>query len=148
MIKNDRPMKGKKKKKKGKAALSADRRKSLEKGGIYFWIKENGSNLSVGERQLVCFCRAILRKNKIIMLDEATASIDIITEQQIQKLITEEFKDSTVLTIAHRLNTIINSDKVLVVDQGQCAEYDSPQNLLKNKKSHFSKLLDDLKRKK
>ena len=79
------------------------------------------------------------------MLDEATANIDVVTEQQIQKLITEEFKYSTVLTIAHRLNTIINSDKVLVIDEGSCAEYDSPKNLLANKESHFTKLLQELK---
>ena len=80
----------------------------------------------MGERQLVCFCRAILRKNKVILLDEATASIDVITEKQIQKLITEQFKFSTVLTIAHRLNTIIKSDKVLVLDDGKVAEFDTP----------------------
>ena len=81
-------------------------------------IDENGSNLSSGEKQLICICRAILRKNKVVLLDEATANIDIVTEEKIQKLITLEFKDATVITIAHRLNTIINSDKVLVLSFG------------------------------
>lgn len=71
---------------------------------------------------MICICRAILRKNKIILMDEATANIDIKTEQIIQKLITEEFKDSTVITIAHRLNTILSSDKVLILEQGQLVD--------------------------
>ena len=94
--------------------------------GLNFQVKENGNNLSVGERQLVCFCRAILKKNKIVLLDEATANIDIVTEQKIQKLIKEEFHGATVLTIAHRLNTVMESDKVLVLDKGVCCEFDSP----------------------
>ena len=114
--------------------------------GLYYKIKEGGSNLSVGERQLVCIIRAILRRNKIILLDEATANIDVVTEQTIQKLIAEEFAGATVLTIAHRLNTIIKSDKVLILDKGQQVEYDSPQNLMANPESHFSKLLKDLKK--
>ncbi len=73
-------------------------------------ITEGGKNLSSGERQLICICRAILRKNKIVILDEATANIDVVTEQKIQRLINEEFSSSTVITIAHRLNTIIKSD--------------------------------------
>lgn len=115
---------------------------------MHFWITENGGNLSLGQRQLVCFCRAILRKNKIVMLDEATANIDVVTEQAIQRLIAEEFKTSTVLTIAHRLNTIIASDKVLVVDDGRTAEFDSPQRLIDNSDSRFSKLLEELKKEK
>ncbi len=67
-----------------------------------------------------------MRKNKVVVLDEATANIDIVTEKQIQKLINEEFTNSTVITIAHRLNTIMNSDKVLVLSHGEIAEYDSP----------------------
>ena len=114
--------------------------------GLYYKIKENGSNLSVGERQLVCICRAILRRNKIVLLDEATANIDVVTEQTIQKLIAEEFEGATVLTIAHRLNTIIKSDKVLILDKGQKVEYDSPSNLMADPDSHFSKLLKDLKK--
>ena len=125
--------------------LSKEALDSIAKGGIHFWIAENGSNLSVGERQLVCFCRAILRKSKIVMLDEATANIDVITEQQIQKMIQEEFRFATVLTIAHRLNTIINCDRVLVLDDGKCIEYDSPKALLANKKSRFYSLVEELK---
>jgi len=78
-------------------------------------LTENGGNLSSGEKQLLCICRAILRKNKIIVLDEATANIDIITEEKMQKLIHQEFANCTLITIAHRLKTIIDSDRVLVL---------------------------------
>jgi ABC-type multidrug transport system fused ATPase/permease subunit len=83
--------------------------------GLDFKISENGSNLSTGEKALVCICRAALRKSKVVLMDEATANIDVNTEEIIQKLILEEFKDSTVLTVAHRLNTIMHSDKILVL---------------------------------
>jgi ABC-type multidrug transport system fused ATPase/permease subunit len=86
--------------------------------GINQMITENGSNLSSGERQLICICRAILRNSKIVVLDEATANIDIVTEKKIQELIALEFKESTMITIAHRLNTIISSDRVLVLSYG------------------------------
>ena len=79
--------------------------------GLKFKVKEEGKNLSVGERQLICIIRAILRNNKIVILDEATANIDVVTEQAIQKLIDEEFKGATVMCIAHRLNTIMDYDK-------------------------------------
>lgn len=75
--------------------------------GLKFEIEEGGSNLSVGEKQLICISRAILRHNKIVILDEATANIDIVTEQKILELIETEFKDATMITIAHRMNTII-----------------------------------------
>ena len=109
-------------------------------------IAEDGSNLSVGEKQLICICRAILRKNKVVILDEATASIDVVTEKKILKLIHEEFTDATVITIAHRLNTIIKSDKVAVLEMGRLAEYDTPSNLINNPESHFAKLLQELKK--
>ena len=80
----------------------------------------------MGERQLICIIRAILRSNKIVILDEATANIDVVTEQIIQKLIDEEFAGASVICIAHRLNTIIRSDKVLVVEEGRALEFDSP----------------------
>ena len=109
-------------------------------------IAEGGSNLSAGERQLICICRAILRKNKVVVLDEATANIDIKTEQMIQRLIQEQFKDSTVITIAHRLNTIMKSDRVLVLSHGRVEEYDTPNALMSNPKSKFSDLLKELKK--
>merc|ERR1712060_815376 len=124
-----------------------DEKKDEDDGkGLKFKVQEEGKNLSVGERQLVCICRAILRKSKIVVLDEATANIDVVTEQTIQKLITEEFKGATVLTIAHRLNTIIKSDKVLIIDKGKKVEYDSPEALMADKTTHFSKMLKDLKK--
>ena len=94
-------------------------------------ITENGENLSSGEKSLICICRAILRKNRVVILDEATANIDLVTEQKIQSLINEEFKDCTVLTIAHRLQTIIQSDKILVLSDGKTEEFDTPEELLK-----------------
>ena len=92
--------------------------------GIYQEIADGGSNLSSGEKQLICICRAILRASKVVILDEATANIDVVTEQKIQRLIQLEFKESTMITIAHRLNTIISSDKVMVLSFGQIVEFD------------------------
>ena len=100
--------------------------KPSEGKGLKFIIKEEGKNLSMGERQLICIIRAILRSNKIVILDEATANIDVVTEQIIQRLINEEFVGASVICIAHRLNTIIRSDKVLVLDDGSALEFDSP----------------------
>ena len=113
--------------------------------GLDQLIEEHGQNLSSGEKQLLCICRAILKQNKVVLMDEATANIDIKTEQVIQRLIKEKFKDSTVITIAHRLNTIINSDKVLVLSKGEISEFDSPQNLLKDKSSEFYSYVNHLK---
>ena len=110
-----------------------ERKERKKKGmGIYFKITEAGSNLSAGERQLICICRAILRKNRVVILDEATANIDIVTEKMIQELIEQEFASSTVITIAHRINTIIRSDKVLVLSHGEVLEYDTPKNLMED----------------
>lgn len=93
-------------------------------------VAEGGENFSQGQRQLICIARALLRKPKILVLDEATASIDNDTDNLIQQMVRESFKDCTVLTIAHRLHTIIDSDKVLVLDDGFMSEYDSPVALL------------------
>ena len=105
--------------------------------GLLFEIAEGGENLSVGQKQLVCLARALLRKTKILVLDEATASVDMETDDLIQETIRKEFKDCTIMTIAHRLNTIIDYDRVLVMDKGEIAEFDSPQALLANTNSIF-----------
>ena len=103
-------------------------------------ISENGSNLSIGEKQLICITRAILRKSKVVILDEATASIDFKHEEIIQKAIDQLLKNSTLISIAHRIKTVLNSDKILVLEKGEVKEYDKPDVLLKDKKSYFSEL--------
>uniref|UniRef100_A0A7S3KSB4 Uncharacterized protein n=2 Tax=Euplotes crassus TaxID=5936 RepID=A0A7S3KSB4_EUPCR len=110
--------------------------------GVNFKITEKGENLSAGEKALICICRAALRKNKVILMDEATANIDVNTEETIQKLINQEFKDSTVITVAHRLNTIMKSDKIAVMSFGEVAEFGSPEKLLEDKKSHFTEMVN------
>ena len=103
-------------------------------------IEQGGSNLSVGQKQLVCIARALLRKSKIVVMDEATANIDMNTEQIIQKALNLVLENSTVITVAHRIKTIINYDKILVLDSGEVKEFDSPSNLLKDENSLFHEL--------
>uniref|UniRef100_A0A8D1U829 Multidrug resistance-associated protein 4 n=1 Tax=Sus scrofa TaxID=9823 RepID=A0A8D1U829_PIG len=107
-------------------------------------LAESGSNFSVGQRQLVCLARAILRKNRILIIDEATANVDPRTDELIQKKIREKFAQCTVLTIAHRLNTVIDSDKIMVLDAGRLKEYDEPYVLLQNRDSLFYKMVQQL----
>ena len=102
-------------------------------------IEENGSNLSVGERQLVCIVRAFLKQNRIIVMDEATSSIDFKTENIIQNAISKLMNNCTIITIAHRIKTIIDYDRILVMSNGEIVEFDTPQNLL-NKKGLFYNL--------
>ncbi|XP_011699220.1 PREDICTED: multidrug resistance-associated protein 1 isoform X8 [Wasmannia auropunctata] len=106
-------------------------------------VTEGGENLSVGQRQLICLARALLRKTKVLILDEATAAVDLETDDLIQTTIRQEFKDCTVLTIAHRLNTILDSDRVIVLDKGLIVEYDSPEVLLRNSASSFYSMAKD-----
>ncbi|XP_035948566.2 multidrug resistance-associated protein 1-like isoform X2 [Halichoerus grypus] len=105
-------------------------------------ITEGGENLSVGQRQLVCLARALLRKTKILILDEATASIDFETDNLVQTTIRKEFSDCTILTIAHRLHSIIDSDRVLVLDSGRITEFETPQNLIFQKGLFFEMLTE------
>ncbi|RVW98547.1 ABC transporter C family member 2 [Vitis vinifera] len=114
------------------------RRNSL---GLDAEVSEAGENFSVGQRQLLSLARALLRRSKILVLDEATAAVDVRTDALIQKTIREEFKSCTMLIIAHRLNTIIDCDRVLLLDAGRVLEYDTPEELLSNDRSAFSKMV-------
>ncbi|XP_046746120.1 probable multidrug resistance-associated protein lethal(2)03659 isoform X2 [Diprion similis] len=111
--------------------------------GLDSRVLKGGSNYSVGQRQLVCLARAILRNNRILMLDEATANVDPHTDALIQRTIRTKFASCTVLTVAHRLNTIMDSDKVLLMDRGRMAEYDHPYLLLQNEYGHFSSMVKE-----
>ena len=113
--------------------------------GLDTIVEEHGTNYSVGQRQLLCVARALLRKSKVILMDEATASIDLETDMKIQKTIREEFSDSTVITIAHRIHTIIDSDRVMVLEMGELKEFDRPSVLLQNSESMFSQLVEKSK---
>ncbi|XP_059177498.1 multidrug resistance-associated protein 1-like [Physella acuta] len=108
--------------------------------GLDYEVGEGGTNLSIGQRQLVCLGRALLRKTKILVLDEATAAVDVETDELIQKTIRSEFQGCTVLTIAHRLNTVMDYDRILVLDKGRVAEFDSPAVLLNDVNSLFYKM--------
>ncbi|XP_046392416.1 ATP-binding cassette sub-family C member 4-like [Ischnura elegans] len=110
-------------------------------GGLNARMSEGGTNFSVGQRQLVCLARAIIRNNKILILDEATANVDPQMDAIIQTTIRKKFADCTVLTIAHRLHTIMDSDRVLVMDAGRAVEFDHPHILLKNKDGFLYKMV-------
>ena len=123
-------------------------------GGLEHQINEGGDNLSVGQRQLLCLARACLRSfivwwhgsvtqtiirrhSKVIVLDEATAAIDLETDDLIQATIRKEFRHCTIITIAHRLNTIMDSDRIVVLSDGNLVEADSPAKLLAKRDSAF-----------
>jgi ABC-type multidrug transport system fused ATPase/permease subunit len=104
-------------------------------------VEENGENFSVGERQMLCMARALLRSSRIVVFDEATAAIDHETDQKLQRVIRSAFRESTVLTIAHRLDTILDSDRVLVLDGGRVAEFAPPKELVARGEGHFFDLM-------
>uniref|UniRef100_A0A8B9MWC4 ABC-type glutathione-S-conjugate transporter n=1 Tax=Accipiter nisus TaxID=211598 RepID=A0A8B9MWC4_9AVES len=103
---------------------------------------DQGENLSTGQKQLVCLARALLRKAKILILDEATAAVDLETDLQIQSTLRAQFKDSTVLTIAHRINTIMDCDRILVLENGRIAEFDALEHLI-DQKGLFYRLMEE-----
>lgn len=107
-------------------------------------VSSDGSNLSAGEKQIISFARAVISKRKILILDEATANIDLKTEEFIQKAMDEEFKDSTVIVIAHRLQTILKSDRILVLDEGKILAFDTPQALLSMEDSYLRNILNKM----
>ncbi|KAK8956017.1 ABC transporter C family member 3 [Platanthera guangdongensis] len=104
-------------------------------------VTENGENWSVGQRQLACLGRVILKRSKVLVLDEATASVDTATDNLIQKTLSQMFLDSTVIAIAHRITSVLDSDMVILLDDGLIAEHDTPTRLLENKSSLFAKLV-------
>lgn len=108
--------------------------------GLESKVSESGSNFSAGQKQLICLGRTLLSPSKILILDEATAAVDIQTDKIVQTIIRKEFKDKTIITIAHRLDTVMDSDRILALDHGQVAEFDTPANLLQKKDSIFYNL--------
>ncbi|KAL6652783.1 hypothetical protein ACP70R_011708 [Stipagrostis hirtigluma subsp. patula] len=109
-------------------------------------VVENGENWSVGQRQLFCLGRVLLKRCSVLVLDEATASVDSSTDAVIQETIRQEFGDCTVLTIAHRIHTVVENDLILVFSEGRIVEYDTPSKLLENKNSEFSRLVNEYSR--
>ena len=117
--------------------------RGLEEGnGLESQVGEGGSFFSVGQRQLFCMARALLRDTRVLVLDEATASVDRITDGILQTMLRTEFQHCTVLTIAHRLDTIMDYQRILVMDDGIVAEYDTPEALLDLPDSLFSSLIE------
>ena len=104
---------------------------NYKKEGLDMQIDSEGNNLSQGERQLVCFARSILRPSRLVLLDEATASIDLKTEETIQTAIKQYFRKSTMIIVAHRVQTVLDCDKIMVLNQGEIADFDSPGALMK-----------------
>ncbi|KAL3867304.1 hypothetical protein ACJMK2_044518, partial [Sinanodonta woodiana] len=114
---------------------------SSSQGGLSMEVSEGGQNFSVGQRQLLCLARAMLRYSKILILDEATANVDHTTDELIQQTVRDHFRHCTVLTIAHRLHTVMNSDRLMVLEHGQLVEMDRPDVLLQNPEGYFYKLV-------
>ncbi|KAJ1605807.1 ATP-binding cassette protein [Cryptosporidium canis] len=112
--------------------------------GIDTLMTNVSNDISLGQKQLICLARALLRKSKIILLDEATSSMDISTDNTIQNIIKKHFSDCTILSIAHRIHTIIDYDLIIVLDQGRIIEYDTPQNLLSNTSSVFYSIANEI----
>jgi ATP-binding cassette subfamily B protein len=110
----------------------------LENEGLDFEIINNGGNLSLGEQQIISLMQALYTKKKIIILDEATSNIDYSSEKKIMDFFYERIKNKTLITVAHRINTVMKCDKIIVLEQGEVVEFGNPQKLLKNPESKFA----------
>ncbi|XP_031505870.1 uncharacterized protein LOC116268297 [Nymphaea colorata] len=113
------------------------------RNGLATVIEEGGDNFSAGEKQLINISRTLLNPKRIVLIDEATASIDSRTDRLVQRVISEQLSASTIITIAHRIDTILSSDRIIVLDKGKIVELDAPHELLKNPDSHFRKLYEE-----
>ena len=111
--------------------------------GLDTTVADGGLNFSVGQRQLLCLARAILRKNKILVLDEPTANVDSRTDKLLQEAVAKSFRDATIIAVAHRLDTVIDYDKILVLGAGAVLEYGSPHELIEKVNGAFSSMVDD-----
>jgi ABC-type multidrug transport system fused ATPase/permease subunit len=118
------------------AAMARARR-----GQLQAEVEDSGGNFSMGERQMLCIARALLRRPRVLALDEATASVDFATDRLIQRTVRREFADVTCLIIAHRISTVIDSDKIMVLDAGALVEFDSPAALLDKRGGAFSAMV-------
>jgi ATP-binding cassette subfamily C (CFTR/MRP) protein 4 len=122
----------------------AFKNKLIAEKGLDAKVDAGGANYSQGERQVICFARTLINKRKLIILDEATANVDIKTEQAIQKAQETQFKESTMFIIAHRINTVLNCDKIMVLKFGEIVEFDKPEFLLQNPDSYFKNIYDKM----
>ena len=111
-------------------------------GKLDYTLNEEGSNLSLGQKQLLCVARAILRRSRIVLLDEATASVDVESDQKLQRVLRDVFSNCTVLTIAHRIHTIADSSRILVLEEGSAVEFDAPNKLMANPNSIYRSLVE------
>lgn len=111
--------------------------------GLSSIVAEGGSNFSVGQRQLLCLARAILRKNKILVLDEATANVDSRTDQLLQEAVSKSFSGATIIAVAHRLDTVIDYDRILVLGKGEVLAFGTPHELATKDGGHFASMIDD-----
>ena len=113
--------------------------------GLDLVLDSEGTNLSQGEKQLLCFARSILEPSKLVLFDEATANIDIKTEETIQRMVKERFKDSTMLVVAHRVQTVLECDKIIVMEQGRVQDFDTPENLMGRGDGFFKEIVEKMK---
>ncbi|KAJ3267999.1 hypothetical protein HDV01_003608 [Terramyces sp. JEL0728] len=111
-------------------------------GKLDFKVTQKGDNFSQGQKQLLCLARAIITSPKILVLDEATSSVDSAADQLVQNVLKTQFRESTIISVAHRLGTIADFDKVIILDSGVLKEFDSPGNLLRNQESLFYQLVE------